>query len=204
MTREELERTVILFMDSFTTMTLACCSNHEPWVAAVYYARQGFDLIFFSSSKSRHSMFFSQNPRAAASIHGDYKGWKEIKGLQMEGKVEALTTVMAQAKATAIYVKRYPFVRDFIGNSVVFSRKIAEQLKQSGVRVDLKEEADSLGKKIRNAEAEKVPYMLIAGEEDQLAGKVSIRYRSGEQKNGIAVADAIAEIQGAIRDRKQV
>ena len=128
MTREELERTVILFMDSFTTMTLACCSNDEPWVAAVYYARQGFDLIFFSSSKSRHSMFFSQNPRAAASIHGDYKGWKEIKGLQMEGKVEALTTVMAQAKATAIYVKRYPFVRDFIGNSVVFSRKIAEKM----------------------------------------------------------------------------
>jgi threonyl-tRNA synthetase len=51
---------------------------------------------------------------------------------------------------------------------------------------------------------QKVPYMLIAGEEDQQAGKVSIRYRSGEQRNGIAVADAIAEIQNAIRDRKQV
>jgi threonyl-tRNA synthetase len=46
--------------------------------------------------------------------------------------------------------------------------------------------------------------MLIAGEEDQLAGKVSIRYRNGDQKNGIAVVDAIAEIQKAIRDRKQV
>jgi threonyl-tRNA synthetase len=46
--------------------------------------------------------------------------------------------------------------------------------------------------------------MLIAGEEDQLAGKVSIRYRNGEQKNGIAVADAITEIQSALRDRKQV
>jgi threonyl-tRNA synthetase len=51
---------------------------------------------------------------------------------------------------------------------------------------------------------QKVPYMLIAGEEDQQAGKVSIRYRNGEQKNGISVADAIAEIQSAIRDRKQV
>ena len=46
--------------------------------------------------------------------------------------------------------------------------------------------------------------MLIAGEEDQAAGKVSIRYRNGDQKNGIAVADAIAEILSSISDRKQV
>ena len=46
--------------------------------------------------------------------------------------------------------------------------------------------------------------MLIAGEEDQAAGKVSIRYRNGEQKNGIAISDAIAEIKSAISDRKQV
>ena len=59
-------------------------------------------------------------------------------------------------------------------------------------------------KKIRNAQMQKVPYMLIAGEEDQKAGKVSIRYRNGDQKNAIAVTDAIAEIQSAIRDRKQV
>jgi threonyl-tRNA synthetase len=51
---------------------------------------------------------------------------------------------------------------------------------------------------------QKVPYMLIAGEEDQKAGKVSIRYRNGEQKNSIAVSDAIAEIKIAIADRKQV
>jgi len=59
-------------------------------------------------------------------------------------------------------------------------------------------------KKIRNAQMQKVPYMLIAGEEDQAAGKVSIRYRNGEQKNGTAISDAIAEIKSAISDRKQV
>jgi threonyl-tRNA synthetase len=46
--------------------------------------------------------------------------------------------------------------------------------------------------------------MLIAGEEDQAAGKVSIRYRNGEQKNSISIVDAIAEIKLAIADRKQV
>ena len=78
------------------------------------------------------------------------------------------------------------------------------EFKAAGVRIDLDAYDDRMQKKIRNAQMQKVPYMLIAGEEDQQAGTVSIRYRNGEQKNGIAVADAIAEIQSAIRDRKQV
>ena len=81
---------------------------------------------------------------------------------------------------------------------------VVKQFKAAGIRIDLDASDDRMQKKIRNAQMQKVPYMLIAGEEDQQAGKVSIRYRNGEQKNGIAVADAIAEIQSAIRDRKQV
>jgi len=49
-----------------------------------------------------------------------------------------------------------------------------------------------------------VPFMLIAGEDDASNGAVSFRYRSGEQKNGIPVADAVAEIVAAVRDRVQV
>jgi threonyl-tRNA synthetase len=81
---------------------------------------------------------------------------------------------------------------------------VVKEFKAAGIRIDLDSSDDRMQKKIRNAQMQKVPYMLIAGEEDQQAGKVSIRYRNGEQKNGIAVADAIAEIQSAIRDRKQV
>ena len=81
---------------------------------------------------------------------------------------------------------------------------VVKEFKSAGIRIDLDSSDDRMQKKIRNAQMQKVPYMLIAGEEDQKTGKVSIRYRNGEQKNGIAVADAIAEIQSAIRDRKQV
>ena len=81
---------------------------------------------------------------------------------------------------------------------------VVKEFRSAGIRIDLDASDDRMQKKIRNAQMQKVPYMLIAGEEDQMAGKVSIRYRSGEQKNGIAVADAIAEIQSAISDRKQV
>jgi threonyl-tRNA synthetase len=51
---------------------------------------------------------------------------------------------------------------------------------------------------------QKIPYMLIAGEEDQKAGAVSFRYRNGEQKNGVALADAISEILAAVGSRDQV
>jgi threonyl-tRNA synthetase len=46
--------------------------------------------------------------------------------------------------------------------------------------------------------------MLIAGDEDASAGAVSFRYRDGTQKNGVPVADAVAEIVAAVRDRVQV
>ena len=81
---------------------------------------------------------------------------------------------------------------------------VVKEFKSAGIRIDLDASDDRMQKKIRNAQMQKVPYMLIAGEEDQQAGKVSIRYRNGEQKNSIAVADAIAEIRSAIADRKQV
>ncbi len=81
---------------------------------------------------------------------------------------------------------------------------VVKDFKAAGIRIDLDASDDRMQKKIRNAQLQKVPYMLIAGEEDQQAGKVSIRYRNGEQKNSIAVADAIAEIRSAIADRKQV
>ena len=81
---------------------------------------------------------------------------------------------------------------------------VVKEFKAAGIRIDLDASDDRMQKKIRNAQMQKVPYMLIAGEEDQQAGKVSIRYRSGEQKNSIAVADTIAEIKNAIAERKQV
>ena len=51
---------------------------------------------------------------------------------------------------------------------------------------------------------QKIPFMVIAGEEDMKAGAVSFRYRNGEQKNGIPVADAIAEIKQIVAARQQV
>ena len=77
-------------------------------------------------------------------------------------------------------------------------------MKRAGIRVELDSSDDRMQKKIRNAQTEKIPFMMIAGEEDQKAGAVSFRYRNGEQKNGIPIKDAIAEVLTAISSRAQI
>ena len=79
---------------------------------------------------------------------------------------------------------------------------IADRLRERGVRVEVDTADDRMQKKIRNAQRAKVPYMLIAGDEDAAAGAVSFRYRDGTQKNGVPVAEAIDEIVAAIADRE--
>jgi threonyl-tRNA synthetase len=56
-------------------------------------------------------------------------------------------------------------------------------------------------KKIRNHTMDKVPFLLIAGEDDRAAGAVSFRFRDGSQKNGVAINDAIDWIVTAIETR---
>jgi threonyl-tRNA synthetase len=77
-------------------------------------------------------------------------------------------------------------------------------MRKAGLRVELDASDDRMQKKVRNAQMAKIPFMVIAGEEDQNAGAVSFRYRNGEQKNGIPVAEAIAEIQKIVSERTQV
>ena len=81
---------------------------------------------------------------------------------------------------------------------------VMKAMRAAGIRVDLDTSDDRMQKKVRNAQLQKIPFMVIAGEEDQSAGAVSFRYRNGEQKNGIPIADAIAEIQKAVQERIQV
>jgi threonyl-tRNA synthetase len=81
---------------------------------------------------------------------------------------------------------------------------VINQMRKAGLRVELDASDDRMQKKVRNAQMAKIPFMVIAGEEDQTAGAVSFRYRNGEQKNGIPVADAISEIKKIVAERTQV
>ncbi len=81
--------------------------------------------------------------------------------------------------------------------------EVIAQLKKAGIRADIDVSDDRFQKKIRNAQLQKIPFMLIAGEEDMKAGAISFRYRNGDQKNGVPIADAIREITQVVSDRVQ-
>ncbi len=85
-----------------------------------------------------------------------------------------------------------------------YLRGVLDQLRGKGVRVELDASDDRFPKKIRTASKAKVPYVLIAGEDDRTAGAVSFRYRDGSQRNGVPVEQAINEILTAIESRVQV
>ena len=69
---------------------------------------------------------------------------------------------------------------------------VARQMQAPGLRVEVDDSDDRMQKKIRNAQLQKVPFMVIAGDDDVEAGAVSFRYRDGHQDNGVPVDEAIA------------
>jgi len=81
---------------------------------------------------------------------------------------------------------------------------VVAQLREKGVRAQVDHGDDRFPKKIRTHTKAKVPFQLIAGEEDRAAGAVSFRYRDGSQENGVPVADAVAKILEAIETKAQV
>ena len=87
---------------------------------------------------------------------------------------------------------------------VEYLEGVAERLRRDGVRVEVDTSDDRMQKKIRNASRAKVPYVLIAGEEDAGNGAVSFRFRDGSQDNGVPVEQAVARIVEAVRSRSQV
>ncbi len=87
---------------------------------------------------------------------------------------------------------------------VPFLGRVAELLRESGVRVEVDDSSDRMQKKIRTASKQKVPFVLIAGEEDQGNDAVSFRYRDGSQRNGVPAEQAVREIVALVRSRTNV
>ena len=123
------------------------------------------------------------------------------------GSIERFFAVLLEHYAGAfppwlapVQVVGIPITDEHVG----YLDEVAERLRQRGVRVEVDASDDRMQKKIRNAQRSKVPYMLIAGDEDVSAGAVSFRYRDGTQNNGVPIDAAIDEIVAAIDSRVQV
>ena len=123
------------------------------------------------------------------------------------GSIERFFGVLTEHYAGAfppwlapVQVRAIPVADTF----VPYLEGVVAKMRKVGIRVDIDASDDRMQKKVRSAQLEKIPFMMIAGEEDQAARGVSFRYRNGEQKNGISIDDAIAEILAAVANRIQI
>ena len=77
-------------------------------------------------------------------------------------------------------------------NHVDYARQVAAELKAAGLRVEVDDSNSRMNAKIRNAQLQKTPYMLVVGDKEMEAGAVAVRTRDNEDRGAVAVADFIA------------
>ncbi len=82
-----------------------------------------------------------------------------------------------------------------------YLQAVATRLREHGVRVEVDTSDDRMQKKIRTAQKQKVPFMVLAGDEDVSKHAVSFRYRNGTQENGVPVDEAVAKVVAAVEQR---
>ena len=93
------------YLLNHNVLCLATSSKDEPWVSPVFYAIHTGQLVFLSAPHTRHSSNIRTNPLVSASVQDDYKNWEEIKGIQLQGRVEQLTET---APVIAAYSEKFP------------------------------------------------------------------------------------------------
>lgn len=121
------------------------------------------------------------------------------------GSIERFFAILVEHYAGAFPAWLAPVQVVAVPVAGVFNDYLADvvaRLRSEGIRAELDDSDDRFGKKIRNAASAKVPFVLIAGGEDVEAGAVSFRLRGGEQRNGVPVDDAVAEIVDHVRRRR--
>ena len=110
---DELRAEVVAYLAERHSLTLATNGPDGPWAAGLYFACDGLTLYFLSDPGSRHCQDIAANPRVAAAIHEDYKDWREIRGIQLEGTAEPVVGAAGLARAWEVYLAKFPFVRQF-------------------------------------------------------------------------------------------
>jgi threonyl-tRNA synthetase len=132
-------------------------------------------------------------PKRPIAIHRAIFGsFERFIGILTEHFAGGFPTWLApiQARVVPVSVK-----------SMAYAGTVFERLKAAGLRAELDDRSEKLGYKIRDAQLQKIPYMLVVGEREAQDGTVSLRKRSGEEIKALAVERFLAEVTAEIRAR---
>lgn len=104
---DEVRQRALDYIERHNVMTLATVGPDGPWAAALFYASEGFRLIFLSAATTRHARNVATQARVAATIQEDCRDWQQIKGLQLEGDVRRLEASERDV-AVSLYARKFP------------------------------------------------------------------------------------------------
>jgi uncharacterized protein len=116
-TSDDYRQAALALVQSESALTLATAGDSGPWSAPVYYVCLNGRFYFFSSPQSRHIRHATDSGKAAASLFRQVDSWQTIRGIQMSGTVERIDSMASSIKPIAIYLKRFPFVREFFADN---------------------------------------------------------------------------------------
>lgn len=128
MKNQQLEQKICSYLEICNTISLATAAGDIPHAAAVFYVSIGFNLYFLSNPNSRHGGNLTQNPMVSGTINEDYSNWLQIKGIQLEGRVECIGGILKHARIVKAYVKKFPNVADFLLSPHKLGKGIAKKV----------------------------------------------------------------------------
>ncbi len=108
----ELRDRIADFLDTHHVMSLATAGADGPHAANVFYARDGFVLLWISDATSRHSVELEADARVAATIAKDYADFAPIRGLQVSGRARRIEDESERKRARELLEAKYDFLRD--------------------------------------------------------------------------------------------
>jgi len=102
---------ITAFLDAHHVMSLATCGADGPHAANVFFARDGFSLLWVSDPQTRHSIALEINPQVAATVAPDYRDFDEICGVQISGDARRISGAAERHSARGLLEARYPFLQ---------------------------------------------------------------------------------------------
>ena len=86
---------------------------------------------------------------------------------------------------------------------IPYAREVIEHLRDQGIRVELDDSRERMNAKIREAQLQKIPYMLVVGDKEQAEHAVSVRLRTNENLGRMPLANFVERIAGNIKTRSR-
>jgi threonyl-tRNA synthetase len=149
-----------------------------------YNAPERFDLTYVGEDNAEH--------RPAVLHRAIYGSFERFIAILIEHFAGAFPFWLAPVQATVL-----PLSEKFVD----YANGVEVKLKEAGLRVEVDRSNEKLGAKIRQAQLQKIPYMLIVGEKEASSGAVSLRTRSGGDLGAMPVEEVIGRAKELIATR---